>query len=51
MRNQKVQVLLTIHKFEQSKDSKTTTEGNGKEGQTVPEDAKPLEGVILKLND
>lgn len=28
---------LTIHKFEQSKDFKTTTEGNGKEGQTVPE--------------
>lgn len=24
---------LTIHKFEQSKDAKTTSEGNGKEGQ------------------
>lgn len=40
---------LTIHKFEQSKDSKTTTEGNGKEGQTVPEDAKPLEGVTFEI--
>ena len=40
---------LTIHKFEQSKGSKTTTEGNGKEGQTVPEDAKPLEGVTFEI--
>ena len=28
---------------------KTTTEGNGKEGQTVPEDAKPLEGVTFEI--
>lgn len=40
---------LTIHKFEQSKDLKTTKEGNGKEGQTVPEDAKPLEGVTFEI--
>ncbi|PHD60577.1 SpaH/EbpB family LPXTG-anchored major pilin [Bacillus wiedmannii] len=40
---------LTIHKFEQSKDLKTTTEGNGKEGQTVPEGAKPLEGVTFEI--
>ncbi|MBG0965852.1 SpaH/EbpB family LPXTG-anchored major pilin [Bacillus sp. SRB1LM] len=40
---------LTIHKFEQSKDFKTTTEGNGKEGQTVPEGAKPLEGVTFEI--
>ncbi|MED1285380.1 SpaA isopeptide-forming pilin-related protein [Bacillus mycoides] len=40
---------LTIHKFEQSKDAKTTSEGNGKEGQIVPEDAKPLEGVTFEI--
>lgn len=40
---------LTIHKFEQSKDAKTTSEGNGKEGQIVPKDAKPLEGVTFEI--
>ena len=45
----KVQVLLTIHKYEKDKDAKACVEGNGKEGQSVPDGAKPLEGVTFEI--
>ncbi|WP_433773241.1 SpaA isopeptide-forming pilin-related protein [Bacillus wiedmannii] len=40
---------LTIHKYEQGKDAKPGVEGNGKEGQSVPEGAKPLKGVTFEI--
>lgn len=40
---------LTIHKYEQGKDAKPGVEGNGKEGQNVPEGAKPLKGVTFEI--
>ncbi|QWG44402.1 isopeptide-forming domain-containing fimbrial protein [Bacillus mycoides] len=40
---------LTIHKYEQGKDAKPGVEGNGKEGQSIPEGAKPLEGVTFEI--
>ncbi|MCU5375747.1 SpaA isopeptide-forming pilin-related protein [Bacillus cereus] len=40
---------LTIHKYEQSKDAKPGVEGNGKEGQSVPEGAKPLKDVTFEI--
>ncbi|WP_088292874.1 SpaA isopeptide-forming pilin-related protein [Bacillus mycoides] len=40
---------LTIHKYEQDKDAKPGVEGNGKEGQSVPEGAKPLKGVTFEI--
>lgn len=40
---------LTIHKYEQGKDANPGVEGNGKEGQSIPEGAKPLEGVTFEI--
>ncbi|OFD50245.1 hypothetical protein BWGOE3_17040 [Bacillus mycoides] len=40
---------LTIHKYEQGKDAKPGVEGNGKEGPSIPEGAKPLEGVTFEI--
>ena len=40
---------LTIHKYEQGKDAKPGVEGNGKEGQSIPEGAKPLGGVTFEI--
>ncbi|MGF9769889.1 SpaA isopeptide-forming pilin-related protein [Bacillus albus] len=40
---------LTIHKYEQGKDAKPGVEGNGKEGQSVPEGAKPLKDVTFEI--
>ncbi|GAB6418212.1 LPXTG cell wall anchor domain-containing protein [Bacillus luti] len=40
---------LTIHKYEQGKDAKPGVQGNGKEGQSVPEGAKPLKGVTFEI--
>ena len=40
---------LTIHKYEKDKDAKPGVEGNGKEGQSVPDGAKPLEGVTFEI--
>ncbi|HHK5535626.1 TPA: SpaA isopeptide-forming pilin-related protein [Bacillus mobilis] len=40
---------LTIHKYEQGKDAKPGVEGDGKEGQSVPEGAKPLKDVTFEI--
>ena len=49
MRNQESIGTLTIHKYEQGKDAKPGVEGNGKEGQSIPEGAKPLGGVTFEI--
>lgn len=40
---------LTIHKYEKDKDAKPGVEGNGKEGQSVPDGAKPLKDVTFEI--
>ena len=40
---------LTIHKYEQGKDAKPGVDGNGKEGQSVPDGAKPLKDVTFEI--
>ncbi|WP_242217906.1 SpaH/EbpB family LPXTG-anchored major pilin [Bacillus cereus group sp. BfR-BA-01380] len=40
---------LTIHKYEQEKDGKPGAEGDGSANQTVPGDAKPLQGVTFEI--
>ncbi len=41
--------VLTIHKYEKSKDAKPSKEGNGKEVQDVPDGMKPVEGVTFEI--
>src|SRR5699024_7524755 len=40
---------LTVHKYEQEADGAEGEEGTGEDGQNVPGDAKPLEGVEFTI--